>query len=131
MDFSEILNSWIISALTQHDLGAVRGFAFNLIEPSSGGFGIELIGTDEFSLEDPDWACAEIFVANPRSINIPDDIHDGTWQSCLEAVKLTLTKLLQSGFKSSSLLQQADGIGVGFVDGDLLIIHPNQSNETQ
>ena len=124
MDFAEILSSWITTALKGRDLNPVKGLAFNLMEPGSGGFGVELIGSPTFSEDDPDWPCREIFVAYPRSITIPPEVHGGSWQSCLEAMTITLSEVLQSDSETSSLLKLADGIGVGFVDGDLLVIHP-------
>ena len=119
MSFESTLESWIVGALTGHDLAQVQGFAFNLMEPGNGGFGIELIGAPAFSEDDPDWPCDEIFEASPRSIPIPDDTHGGDWQSCLASTKSALKSIIDSGSEAAGLLRQAKGIGVGFVDGDL------------
>ena len=105
--------------LSGQNLARVQGFAFNLIEPANGCFGIELIGAPAFSEDDPDWPCDEIFVASPRSISILGDTHSGDWQSCLAATKSTLRSIIDSDSEAAALLRQAQGIGVGFVDGDL------------
>ena len=81
---------------------------------------MELISTRRFALDDPDWPCDEVTDFNTREMpfcwNGPLE-----WEQALEDIAIVLKKYLQTG-KYAQLLKSQDGVGVGFVEGDLEIL---------
>ena len=70
MNFETTFHNWLNKALSVNIPKSVKAFNFNLFETGS-NFGIELIGSSEFDADDSDWACQEVFEANPRNLEIP------------------------------------------------------------
>jgi hypothetical protein len=113
------------ASLSQVVPSSVKAFTFNLYEPwhiDGVNFGIELVGTSEFDEEDPDWACAEEWEPEIRGINIPVSYSGQEWEECLLNIKTLLIKQLKNDSSSIRKLKSKQGIGYGFVDGDLEII---------
>jgi hypothetical protein len=121
MNFLDQLFTWLQSSFTAQDTTEIRGYCFNLIE-NGGEFAVELIGAPEFDEEDPDWACEEAFVSTPRSIPIPQPIHEGHWEKCLANMMKVLSDYLEFDDANAQILKKADGVSTGFVDGDLVTI---------
>lgn len=124
MDFSENFELWLTTVLASDLPSNVVAFSFNLFELGSADakYGIELIGADEFDEDDPDWACAEAWVGIPRLIPIPRTFADGSWEDCLRDVGQLVRDLLGKSSAAGAKLQEAEGIAIGFVDGDLELI---------
>lgn len=124
MEFSENIERWIASALAVEVPQTVVAYSFNLFELASAEakYGIELIGAEEFDEDDMDWACDEAWVASPRSISIPREFADGTWEDCLCDTKQLLVKLLRKSSGAAAKLKEGKAVAVGFVDGDLDLI---------
>ena len=118
MNFSNQISIWLSSSLKEKEMDEVKAFSFNLID-NGGDFSVELIGASEFSEDDPDWACEEIWEANPRAIDIPEGIHENNWEKCLENMKRMISDFLDSGDLNAQALKEIEGIGIGFVDGDM------------
>ena len=118
MSFTDTFSEWIHQSIFAHEVSAIRGYAFNLIE-DGGDFYIELIGSETFDEVDPDWACDEQFEASPRSIPIPSELHCSDWERCLENMRGVVTKYLAEDFPQAQILRDAEGVGIGFIDGDL------------
>ena len=79
---------------------------------------VELVGTSCFDKDDSDWACNEVFDTrnNPLKWKSKE-----SWKKVLSSVRSHLETYLKNG-KHASLLRSQQGIGVGFVDGDLIIL---------
>lgn len=105
----------------QRNYQCIEGFSFNLIE-SCGDFSIELVGTASFDEDDQDWACDEIFEPNRRAISIPEKYSGLQWEICLDNMQTLLIDYMKSNEKGALVLQRAEGIGIGFVDGDLIVV---------
>jgi hypothetical protein len=116
-DFSK----WLESNLEQlpSDVVAIN---FNLYEGSNQTYDIQLIGTDKFDETDDDWACEEIFTTGEDVFLIPrtDDIEE--WENGLSFIIKMVEKYLENG-KYANMLKQLQAVGVGFVDGDIEILH--------
>ena len=123
MDFEAQFTAWLTDSLSQSIPDFVRAFSFNLYEPAmvdGVAFGIELIGSGEFDENDPDWPCDEVWEPETRGINIPVEYSGDIWEECLQKLKaLVITKL---DSPSMAELKTAQGVGIGFVDGDLEVI---------
>ncbi|MGM9531702.1 hypothetical protein [Intestinibacter sp.] len=93
---------------------------FNLYEGEE-DYSVQLIASDEFDEEDEDWACEEIFSTEDDLFVIPmtEDIED--WEDALVYIK----SLIEEYLKVSScrdILENLEGIGVGFVDGNIELL---------
>lgn len=122
MDFENTFISWLHASLTAPIRDEVKAFAFNLYEPAGEPgvkFGIELIGAGVFDEDDPDWPCEEIWEPETRGIGIPVNYSGGDWESCFARMKALVENLLAEDSEVAERLKTVQGIGIGFVDGDL------------
>lgn len=123
---------WLDEALKNSIPKTVRAFAFNLFEvPVSGKtsnrFAVELIGASHFSQADTDWPCTEVFEFTPRSLEIPNSFSGSTWQECLDVMTRLTVDYIGSNSAGSAKVRAVDGVGIGFVDGDLRILYEQVS----
>ena len=113
--------NWIDRILDGEIPDNVIAFCFNLYEESEGEWSMEIVGTEDFDPEDEDWACEEVTDFGSR-----DDLYrwkmDCDWEEAFEYMIEELSQYLESG-KHAKLLKSTDGVGVGFVDGDLEILY--------
>lgn len=119
------LTAWLEQALQSPLPDAVVGLAFNLGEGAAGddaGFCIELVGTDRFDAGDSDWPCDEIWAPPQREIELPYALTGQRWEECLVKVRDLLLQALAAPRFGPRLTAQVQGIGLGFVDGDLLLL---------
>ncbi|MEJ2613067.1 MAG: hypothetical protein P8179_24185 [Candidatus Thiodiazotropha sp.] len=125
MDFENTFESWLSNSLSQEIPDSVRAFSFNLYEPAlvdDVKFGVELIGAESFNEDDSDWACDEVWEPTTRGINIPITYSGNSWETCLERLKALVIKHLSTDAAYSMKMKSKQGVGVGFVDGDLEIV---------
>ena len=126
MDFEKSFSEWLVKNLQNDFPKSVKGFSFNLFEPvgdDSVKFGIELVGAESFDENNSDWACNEIWIPEQRDLDIPLEYSGNTWEECLEKIKTLVLSKLQSNDNLAKKLKEVEGIGIGFVDGDLEIIY--------
>jgi len=123
MTFEVDFKVWLTDSVSTAIPASVRAFSFNLCELDDDGspFGVELIGSSEFDIEDGDWACDEVWAATPRMLEIPVAFSSRSWEGCLAAVKrLVIAAIDADG--AGEILQTREGVAVGFVDGDLDLV---------
>ena len=77
------------------------------------------MATASFDLNDEDWACDEIFSSNE---NMYYFTNENGWEQTLKEVQKNITEYLEKE-DYSSILKKYEGIGLGFVDGDLIIVY--------
>ena len=118
------VSNWIDNILDQEIPNTVVAFCFNLYEESDGSWAMELVGTDRFDLEDEDWACNELTDFGSRECLYNWEM-ECEWDEALEYMVKELSQYLENG-KYSELLKSKDGVGVGFVDGNIEILHTKQ-----
>lgn len=121
-EFEDRFRNWLERALTDGVPPSVIAFCFNLFEHvgDSGRYGIELVGTSEFAPNDPDWPCEEIWEPADRKIEIPASYCSASWSECLKKMKNLVQNSLEVG--EPPLLRSVQGIGIGFVDGELELL---------
>ena len=112
-----LVEKWLNKILEQNIPSDVVGLNFNLYEDGSNNWSIELIGTDRFDLEDEAWCCEEIFDFGTRETPFVWK-EEKTWDEILDQMMQIIKKYLEQGLYSS-ILKQYQGIGIGFVDGDV------------
>lgn len=122
MKYVEEFKVWVEKYLIDLPEDAVA-INFNLYEGEE-AYSVQLIAADEFDEEDEDWACEEIFSTEDDLFVIPmtEDIKD--WEEALFYIKSLIEEYLNvSSYKS--ILKKLQGIGVGFVDGNVELLTPD------
>ena len=130
MTFEDQFRGWVASR-TERIPSEVRAICFNLAEPAfveGVKFSIEIVGCDRFDLNDPDWPCDEIWWPDRSALHLPSSYSSEDWETCL-ARMIDLVRCIVATEQGSKLLS-LEGIGIGFVDGDLHHIHPDLETNT-
>jgi hypothetical protein len=119
--FQERFNTWVDQALSKSPPESVIAFSFNLAEP----WCVELVGSNRFSDDDPDWACPpEAFRAKVKKLRLPESEVGSDWESVLEAAKALVSAYLTRESPGQARLKKAVAVVVGFADGDLHKVWP-------
>lgn len=118
--FQSKFDTWLDGALSQPIPVSVVAFSLNLAEP----WCIEIVGSDRYSVDDPDWACEESFRPEVQRLSLPESEVGDSWEAVLEAAKRLVSAYLDRQSPGSTILRRAEAIAVGFVDGDLEIVWP-------
>ncbi|TQK11052.1 hypothetical protein [Herbaspirillum sp. SJZ107] len=123
MTFEYDFKAWLIGSASTAVPASVRAFSFNLCELDDDGspFGVELIGSSEFDIEDLDWACDEVWAAAPRMLEIPVAFSSHSWELCLARVKQLVVAAIDED-DAGEVFKTREGVAVGFVDGDLDLV---------
>lgn len=114
------ISDWIDSILNTDIPDDVKAFCFNLYEEGNGSWSMELVGAGRFDPKDEDWPCDEVtdFGSSNNSYKWEMEV---SWKEALAYVVKELKTYLKSG-KYAELLKLKNGVGVGFVDGNIEII---------
>jgi hypothetical protein len=126
MTFDDSFNAWLRSSVSTVIPQSVRAFSFNLSDSAhdDAHFGVELIGSPDFDIEDGDWACEEVWEASPRILAIPVAFSTSSWETCLDKMKRLVQAALDDG-TVGEILKTREGIAVGFIDGYLARLCPS------
>ena len=115
------LADWIDNLLNRDIPENIVAFCFNLYEESDESWAMELVGTDCFDLENEDWACNEITDFDSRN-KLYNWKMVCEWEDALNYMVNELNQYLEEG-KYAKLLKSQTGVGVGFIDGNIEILH--------
>jgi hypothetical protein len=118
--FQSEFDTWLDGALSQPIPSSVVAFSFNLAEP----WCIEVVGSDRYSDDDPDWACEESFRPDVEQLSLPESEVGGTWELVLEEAKRLVLAYLDRPSAGSAVLRRAEAVAVCFVDGDIHRVWP-------
>lgn len=98
-------------------------FNFNLYEEEDEVYGIQLIASDEFSEEDEDWACSEIWSSEEDIFYIDhSDEKNADRKLGQNFICGLITDYLAKG-ADAKLLLSSKAVGCGFVDGDIELLY--------
>ncbi len=112
--------TWLDHVLAQEIPNDVVAFCFNLYDDGDYKWSMELVGTQSFDKDDSDWACDEVTDFGTREN--PFVWKKATdWEQMLKDMTFVLKRYLKSG-ERANVLKSVNGVGVGFVDGDLVIL---------
>ncbi len=119
---SNSVANWINNILNDKVIPEnIAAFCFNLYEESDGSWAMELVGTESFDLENEDWACDEVTDFGSRE-HLYNWKMECKWDEALSYMVNELNQYLSNG-KYAKILKSKDGVGVGFVDGNIEILH--------
>src|ERR1041384_8151146 len=106
-------NAWADSALANTIPKSVVAFNFNLYE-SLHEFHADVIGSNTYDDNDPDWACNETFVERNTLFRLPHQIVGTEWRQALDAAAGLLRAYLQSDCAGAATLRRSTAVTVGF-----------------
>lgn len=115
------VSDWLNATLDQKIPEEVTAFCFNLYDDGDGNWSMELIGTERFDEDDEDWPCDEITDFGTRETPFTWN-SDAEWEAVLEGMVSAIKKYLEGG-EYAGVLKSKEGIGIGFVDGDIEILY--------
>ncbi|MBR0342770.1 MAG: hypothetical protein IJH64_11100 [Oscillospiraceae bacterium] len=118
--YSEI-ESWLDNVLNTEIPDDTKGFIFNLYDDGDDNWSMEVVATSRFDENDPDWGCDEIDDFGTRDEPFSWEEQAG-WETIQDKCSEIIAEYLSNG-EYSGVLKKAEGVGVGFVDGDLEIIY--------
>lgn len=113
------IKKWIDKIFAGDIPTQVVAICFNLYEDADNQWSIEMVGTNSFDQEDSDWACDEVF--DTRN-DIQSWVQETRWEEIQKNIVEQIEEYLISGIYSEKM-KSYEGIGVGFVDGDIDIIY--------
>ena len=128
---TEIYNAfaeWLDNLLNQDMPEEIMAYNFNIYEEADESgkdlleYGVQLIASDEFSEDDDDWACSEIYSSEEDIFYIDhSDEKDADRDRGLDFICDLVKQYLNNGTYADKL-NSVKGVGVGFVDGDIEIV---------
>ena len=115
--------SWLNEILKNPLPENTKGINFNLYEEENPNtYGIQFVATKSFDLNDDDWACDDIFSSGE---NMYFFTNKNNWEQILKEIELNIKDYLDKE-NESTVLKNYEGIGLGFVDGDLIILYKKE-----
>lgn len=115
---------WANAALPKALRHRVVAYNFNLYAGER-SWDIELVGTSRFDAEDPDWACDSIF-SWPELFRLPHEAVGTHREEALTTSLELVSTYLRLG-REHEILQSSAGVGIGFVDGELTLLWPENA----
>ncbi len=115
------VSEWIDGVLSANVPDEAVAFCFNLYENDEYYWSMDLVGAGRFDPEDQDWACDEVTDFDSRASLFTWQT-ECEWDEALQMMTDLLKKYLNEG-KYADLLKSKNGVGVGFVDGDIEILY--------
>lgn len=120
-DMFKQISDWIDNTLINNSMDNIVAIVFNLYDDGNNTWSLEMVGTSEFDIDDSDWACNEVSDFGTRDNPFVWNA-ESSWEDILQNVSTILKKYLEEG-KNADRLKMFEGIGVGFVDGDIEILY--------
>ena len=118
MDNFTLFSKWLNQVLEKDIPNGIKAFNFNLYEGSEDTYDVELIGSDEFDENDPDWACSNYFTSGENFLYLKRTPEIQHWEDGLNYITLLIKRYLEEG-ENVNILKSGSAIGIGFVDGDI------------
>lgn len=115
------VSEWLDVVLETDIPAEVVAFGFNLYEDIDHDWSMELIGTSKFDVDDEDWLCNEVTDLDTRENPLRWHRETG-WEEIPNDIVSALKEYLKNG-KYADILKAKSGVGVGFVDGNIEILH--------
>lgn len=128
MNIYEEFAHWLDDLLENNDMPEnTAAFNFNLYEESAEEnlYSIQLVAAGGFDPDDSEgnWACDEIWSCGEDIFTVDISDEDSTEKDhALELFREMCEEYLENG-KYKDILLSSQGIGVGFVDGDIDLIY--------
>jgi hypothetical protein len=113
-------SDWADAIMAGAPTNGIVAYTFNLAEPWS----IELVGCGSFDVDDPDWACDEVYRPETDRFPLPEDLCGTAWEQVLASAREMVVSYLGGSSPGASRLRTSTAVGIGFVDGEMDIVWP-------
>lgn len=110
---------WLDSVLEKSLPDETVAINFNLYEDGKSHWSMELVATSSFDKENDDWACDELFTTRDNPFEWQEDCD---FNRTLHFAEEIIRRYLAEGKYKDELIRYS-AIGVGFVDGDILLVY--------
>ncbi len=110
---------WLDSVLEKSLPNETVAINFNLYEDGKSHWSLEFVATSSFDKENDDWACDELFTTRDNPFKWQEDCD---FNRALHFVEEIIRRYLAEGKYKDELIRYS-AIGVGFVDGDILLVY--------
>lgn len=117
----EEIEEWLDSLDLDDMPENIIAYNINLYEGDE-TYDLQLIGSDEFDKDDPDWACSEVYSSEEEICYIEMTDEVGDWENAQKQFAQCIKDYLEEG-KYADVLKAAKAIGIGFVDGDIELVY--------
>lgn len=117
----EEIEEWLDSLELDDMPDGIIAYNINLYEGDE-TYDLQLIGSDEFDKDDPDWACSEVYSSEEEICYIEMTDEVGDWENAQKLFAQCVKEYLEDG-KYADVLKSAKAIGIGFVDGDIELLY--------
>ena len=114
----EMFENWLDKTLSREIPDSVVAFCFNIYEDADDKWSLELIGASSFDAEDSDWPCDEVFTTRDNPLPW---FEDAECKQIQQEVQDIIKKYLERG-RFAYKLREKEGIALGFVDGNLILL---------
>src|SRR5882762_6672025 len=114
--------TWVDGALGQRIPKTTVAFHFNLYEGTD-SVHVQLMGIESFDGGDEYWPGRKTFSTGEDIFEVPFESAGAKWPDWLEALKALVDEYIESGSRSD-ILRNSQGVGIGFVDGDMYLLWP-------
>ena len=112
--------NWLDSLLNDIPADAIA-FNFNLYETESDNlFEAQLVGSNQYDLDDEDWACNTIYSSEENLFSFEAE----DWEDALEKIIIQAKEYIINS--DNNKIKNAKHVTAGFVDGNLEIIFTMQ-----
>jgi len=118
----EQYHNWLEEILSGELPEGINGFAVNLYEGMA-SFEAELVAAPEFDKDNEDWACDDIYMS--ARFEFLHEIIGSSWEPALNKIVDSTKAYIMTNTSGARLLKSVRGVGVGFVDGALVLVHVN------
>ena len=108
---------WLDRELSRPIPHGVVAYCVNIYDGGSGRWSAELVGCASFDEQNSDWTCDELYATRLNALSWRGDEH---WRNVLEQLASFLHRYQREG-RRATILNVAEGVAVGFVDGNLII----------
>ncbi len=126
IEIYEHFAAWLDNLLENNEMPKnTAAFNFNLYEESVEDhiYGVQLIASERFDKDDPDWPCDEVWSSEEDIFCVDtSDEEDTGWKHALALISEMCSEYLENG-KYKDILLDSQGVGIGFVDGDIDLIY--------
>ncbi len=128
-EFKLKLFAWLDEALKNVMPENAVALCFNIYECENCDWRLELIAADNYDKNNDDWACSEVFDFGTHDKPfVWAELPRSTFEFVKYKVVLALNEYLKNG-KYANVFESKKCVAVGFVDGDLTVIHTKKQEK--
>jgi hypothetical protein len=123
------LEQWLTNICkTETPDKSIVAYWFGMFESDT--YTLYLVGSNEYTPDDDDWACNADFVPREKYRALAGKGYSRlAWEDLLEKVKGELTDFMKTETFKTSFFADATAIAVGFDDGDLHLLMGGSMNQ--